>query len=125
MYGDSYLPCDFKAVQDSYIAQQKQALMTVFNNKGQYDTSNIVFADGKICCYDKRNFLPTMMHIDYGLGVISQASLALIPDNQVYDLATFYTELVKKDQLAGFEVAERFYEIGSHEGIAELDSLLR
>jgi hypothetical protein len=28
-------------------------------------------------------------------------------------------------QLAGFEVKERFYEIGSHEGLAELEALLR
>ena len=34
------------------------------------------------------------------------------------------TQLVSQKQLAGFEVPERFYEIGSHAGIAELEALL-
>jgi hypothetical protein len=33
--------------------------------------------------------------------------------------------LVARRQLAGYEIKQRFYEIGSHEGLNELDALLR
>jgi hypothetical protein len=35
------------------------------------------------------------------------------------------SDLLARGQLAGFEVRDRFYEIGSHAGLAELDALLR
>jgi NDP-sugar pyrophosphorylase family protein len=41
LYGDSYLECDYAAVQAAYQAAGKLALMTVFHNQGQWDTSNV------------------------------------------------------------------------------------
>jgi hypothetical protein len=43
----------------------------------------------------------------------------------VVDLAEVQKALVARHQLVGYEIGERFYEIGSHEGLNELDVLLR
>ena len=53
LYGDSYLECDYAAVQRRFEAAGKLALMTVFRNEGRWDTSNVEFRDGRILAYDK------------------------------------------------------------------------
>ncbi len=66
-----------------------------------------------------------MHHIDYGLGLFRAAAFDGFPRDAVVDLAAVQTALCQRGQLAGYEMKERFYEIGSHEGLAELDALLR
>lgn len=120
LYGDSYLPCDYTAVQQAFISSQSLGLMTVFRNHGQFDKSNVEFLDGQIIAYDKQ--LPTsrMDYIDYGLGVLTKKAFDYAPCQQPYDLASLYQTLLKNQQLAAFEVFERFYEVGSFTGIDEL-----
>jgi len=65
-----------------------------------------------------------MRYIDYGLGILRPDVLANWPDSQPFDLADVYQKLAENDQLAGFEVTQRFYEIGSRKGLAELAALL-
>ena len=124
LYGDSYLPCDYHATQTTFEQSGKLALMTVFHNEGQWDKSNVQFADGRILVYDKRNATPAMHHIDYGLGAFRAEAFANVPNDQPYDLATLYQALLARDQLVGHEVAERFYEIGSFAGLEETQQYL-
>ncbi len=125
LYGDSYLPIDFAPVADCFERSGKLGLMTVHRNEGRYDTSNVVFAEGEIKVYDKRTRLPEMRHIDYGLSVFCAAALDEYPPGVKFDLAELMQRLVARRQLAGFEVLERFFEIGSPAGLAELETLLR
>jgi len=125
LYGDSYLPIDYRAVGDFFIASGQLGLMTVYENHERYDASNVWFEHGKIKVYDKKNKLPQMHHIDYGLGVFRAAAFDGFPRDAVVDLADVQKSLLARGQLAGFEVKERFYEIGSPEGLRELDQLLR
>ena len=124
LYGDSYLTEPFLPVADFFLRSGKLGLMTVFNNEGKYDTSNVVFGDGAIQLYDKKQRLPEMRHIDYGLSLFNKRAFDEWPDDQPFDLAAVMTRLVERRQMAGWEVKERFYEIGSHEGLEELDRLL-
>ena len=64
-----------------------------------------------------------MCHIDYGLSVFKAAAFETFPDDQPFDLAEVMGRLVRAGQLAGFEVHERFYEIGSPAGLGELEKL--
>jgi NDP-sugar pyrophosphorylase family protein len=125
LYGDSYLPCDYRAVQQTFIDSGKLGLMTVFHNEGKWDTSNVEFSGGRLLAYDKKSRTPRMRHVDYGLGVFRSAAFAALPDGQPYDLATLYQDLLVKDELAAHEVGERFYEIGSFSGIRELEVLCK
>jgi NDP-sugar pyrophosphorylase family protein len=117
VYGDSYLPCSYRDVAEGFRAAGQPGLMTVYRNEGRWDTSNVEFAEGRILAYDKKNRTARMRHIDYGLGVFSRAAFA---GEQRADLAEVYGDLLKRGQLASFEVHERFYEVGSFEGIGEL-----
>ena len=119
LYGDSFLPIDFSAVQQAYAASGRQALMTVLANGNRWDKSNVLFTDGRLVEYNKRAPRPDMAHIDYGLGVVSAQVFITYPDNHAFDLADVYHSLSMQGQLAGQEVHERFYEIGSHSGLKE------
>ena len=125
LYGDSYLPIDYLNVGQAFLDSGKQGLMTVFENHGRYDTSNVWFQDGRIKVYDKKNKVPEMHHIDYGLGLLKAEALRGWPTDKPVDLADVYQQLVARNELAGFEIGERFYEIGSHEGLTELNHLIR
>ncbi len=124
-YGDSYLPIDFRAVERVFLASDKPALMTVLKNGDQWDKSNVLFRDGYIAEYNKRAPRPEMAHIDYGLGVLSASVLENAPANEPFDLADIYHELSVQGLLAGHEVFERFYEIGSYKGLEETIEFFR
>jgi MurNAc alpha-1-phosphate uridylyltransferase len=119
IYGDSYLECDYQAVIEAFHASGKQGLMTVFRNAGMWDRSNVWFEAGSIMRYDKHANLPEMQYIDYGLGILRADALRSYPLAQPLDLATVYQDLLAKNELAGFEVTQRFYEIGSLAGLEE------
>jgi NDP-sugar pyrophosphorylase family protein len=125
LYGDSYLPIDYREVGRAFLTSQKPALMTVFKNDGRWDTSNVWFDGKQIRRYDKKDPGPEMHYIDYGLGVLRAEVLSHWADNEAFDLADVYHRLVAEKKLAGHEVTQRFYEIGSPEGLVELDALLR
>ncbi len=125
LYGDSYLPIDLRAVETAFRASGKAGLMTVYLNEGLWDTSNVEFADGRIRTYDKKHRTPRMRHIDYGLGILSAPVFERVPAGESQDLAALYQRLLAAGELAAYEAAHRFYEIGSFSGIEELSSYLR
>jgi N-acetyl-alpha-D-muramate 1-phosphate uridylyltransferase len=125
MYGDSYLPTPFSAIRQAFERAGLPALMTVFRNAGRWDASNVEFVNGVICRYDKVDRTPAMLHIDYGLGILAAGVVHDWAANRTFDLAELYRDLARRGLLAGFEVHERFYEIGSPAGITETDGFLR
>ena len=125
MYGDSWLDIPYAPVVAAFRASGQPALMTVFRNAGQWDASNVWFEDGRIRLYSKRQRLPQMQHIDWGLSLVRSEALAAQPANEPFDLAEIYSELSRDGNLAGYEVTTRFYEIGSAEGLKETDALLK
>lgn len=119
LYGDSYLECDYAVIEQAFWQSRKQGLMTVLRNANQWDRSNVLFRNGRLERYDKRNWTPEMQHIDYGLGILRTDVLAAYLVDVPLDLATVYQDLLARDQLAAVEVSQRFYEIGSPSGLAE------
>ncbi len=95
-YGDSYLPIDFAAVADAFARSGAPALMTVFRNEGRWDGSNCVLEGGNV----------------------------QVPSGTRADLADLFHALSVEMRLAAFEVFTRFYEIGSPQGLADLEDYL-
>jgi NDP-sugar pyrophosphorylase family protein len=124
MYGDSYLPCDYAAIGRRFESAGVLGMMTVFRSEGKWDTSNVEFEAGKILAYSKTNRTPRMRHIDYGLGVFRAEAFLGLPVGKACDLTELYADLLQRKQLAAFEVRERFYEIGSPEGLRETAEFL-
>jgi MurNAc alpha-1-phosphate uridylyltransferase len=125
LYGDSYLPCNYAAVEAAFRNSGLPGLMTVYRNEGLYDTSNVEYDGSRILRYDKHNRTPAMHHIDYGLGAFHRSVFEAIPAGQARDLAAVYQDLLDAGSLAAFEVHQRFYEIGSPEGLRDTAEFLK
>jgi NDP-sugar pyrophosphorylase family protein len=127
LYGDSYLPIALAPVWKAFEEASSPALMTVLRNEGRWDRSNAVVEDGLVTTYDKSNADEnvSLEWIDYGLSVLNRSVVeSRVPRGAVADLADLYRELSAAGLLAAFEVHERFFEIGSPGGLADLEVFL-
>ncbi len=124
LYGDSYLECDYAAIERAFVGSGKNGLMTVCKNDDRWDASNVLFADGRIARYDKEGRTPDMRHIDYGLGAFRRAAFSGYAEDEAFDLVRVYQDLLAHEDLVGFEVPGRFYEIGSPAGLDETRAYL-
>jgi NDP-sugar pyrophosphorylase family protein len=119
LYGDSYLECDYQAVGDAFAASGRLGLLTVFLNEDRWDRSNAAVTGTRVVQYSKEHRTPDMRYIDYGLSVLRAEALRPYPAGAALDLARIYEDLVARDELAAYEVTDRFYEIGGPGGLAE------
>jgi NDP-sugar pyrophosphorylase family protein len=126
LYGDSFLPVEFAPVWSAFEASGGRALMTVLKNRGRWDRSNVIYDGGRVVLYSKTADPPTqarMQYIDYGLSVLRRDVIGDIAET-VFDLSSVFHRLSIEGQLAGYEVTQRFYEIGSPEGLRDLERYL-
>jgi len=127
LYGDSYLRVD---LSDVWAASGAGAwpLMTVFRNQGRWDSSNAKITDGMVILYEKGRVDTQalgMDHIDYGLSVLNRNVIGdNIGSGEPADLAHLFHRLSVDGQLRAFEATQRFYEIGSPQGLADLEAHL-
>lgn len=119
LYGDSFLPIRFKPIEDFYFKSKMPALMTIMLNENKWDKSNTIYQNGLILEYNKKESKSSMNFIDYGLSILSKSLFDRFAEKVYFDLADLYHELSIQNQLAGFQVYDRFYEIGSHQGLKE------
>ena len=124
MYGDSYLLCDYAAIASNFESAGVLGMMTVFRNEGKWDISNVEFEGRAILAYSKTSRTSRMRYIDYGLGVFRAEAFRNVPACEASDFTEIYTDLLRRKQLAAFEVHERFYEIGSPAGLQETAEFL-
>lgn len=121
LYGDSYLDVELKPILEQFESEGKPALMTVYHNKDKWDKSNILFRGGKVVNYDKKNPMPQMEHLDYGINILRKSIFNDWPDGISFDLSEVFIKLIEKGEVSAFEVFKRFYEIGSGQGIKEIE----
>jgi len=119
MYGDSYMDIDYRAILAHFSCLDALGLMTVLRNNNRWDRSNVVFRQGELLRYDKRQPTPDMQFIDYGVAILHKAALDRIPPDRPHDLADLYGQLVVERQMVGHEVTNRFYEIGTPASLEE------
>ena len=118
-YGDSYLPINFQTVAYDFLICKKPALMTVFKNDDKWDKSNVFFQNKIIIEYNKLTHRREKLYKGYGLRILSASLLLDQPDKIPLDLSGVFHKLSIQGLLAGHEVYERFYEVGSHKGLEE------
>ncbi len=120
LYGDSFLPIDFKAFWATFAALPYPALMSVMKNDGRWDKSNVHFEADRVILYDKKASQADgpMRYIDYGLSGLTRRIIEMeIPAGTRSDLADLFNRLSLRGELGGFEVHTRFFEIGSPSGL--------
>jgi N-acetyl-alpha-D-muramate 1-phosphate uridylyltransferase len=121
LYGDSFLPVEFNPIYNKFKHNKLPALMTILENNNQWDKSNVIFDGKQINLYDKKNYTDQMNYIDYGLSICKKDIFTKLTYN-MFDLAEVFTSLSKESQLDFYEVHQRFYEIGSQQGIEDFSN---
>jgi NDP-sugar pyrophosphorylase family protein len=123
--GDSFLSLDLTAIESAYRKSGCPALMTVLRNRDRWDASNAVYRDGRVILYDKSRpagWRQRMEWIDYGFSVLTRRTITdAVAPGEAGDLSAVMRDLSLAGQLAGFEVTDRFFEIGSPSGLADLE----
>ena len=119
IYGDSYLFLDIPKIMSYFVAQNKLGLDTVFKNNDAYDKSNIVIKGNMVTGYSKTEKTKDMVYIDYGAAIFRKEALQLTPEKSYSSLEDLFLRLIERQQLLAFEVKERFYEIGSPQGLKD------
>jgi len=125
IYGDSYLPFDFQKAINYFNRFQKLGLMTVFKNANRYEPSNVEVQGNLVKSYSKKRKTKKMLYIDYGVSIFKKEVLKNFPADTAFDLSLIHKDLIKKKQLLAFPVKQRFYQIGSFDGLEEFRQYLK
>ena len=123
-YGDSYLVMDYGGLLRSFRRQGKLAAMVVYRNDDRLERSNVVIEDGLVKAYDKERRLPGMRYINFGVSLLRKDALRLVPAGVPYSQEDWYGDLIERRELLAFETEQRFYEIGSPQGLREFRSIV-
>jgi len=127
LYGDSYLRVPVKEVAKKFLKMGVSALMTVFQNAGKWEESNVIFNGEIVEKYEKNSIAPPedMVYVDYGLLVLKREIIRnRVGSTSISDLAPILNSLSLEGSMAGFEATERFFEIGTPEGLDALEEHL-
>jgi NDP-sugar pyrophosphorylase family protein len=118
LYGDSYVFINFKDMLFSLKKGNKIGAMSVYQNQDRFDKSNTAVANGLVTYYSKE-YRENLKYIDYGVNLFLKEVLSLIPQAEPYSMGTLFNQLIARQELLAYEVDQRFYEIGSVNGLAE------
>ena len=124
-YGDSYLDIDIGSVVQAFHTADLPVLMTVYQNRNEFDVSNIIVKDEIVVRYDKKDRDSAMEYIDFGLIMIQKNVFDLYPSDEPFDLSLVLSRMAAGGKVAAFDVMKRFYEIGSVQGIKETEEYIR
>lgn len=124
-YGDTFLTVSYRSVSEAL--GKSDALMTVLRNENQWGESNCLFENGKPLRHNKKKPDAEMKHIDYGLSILRKAPFQewAKGKNAPFEINEYFVWLSENSRLAGYEVANRFYEIGSPERLEETSRYLK
>ncbi len=127
-YGDSYLPFDVASLARAHDANPYPATLSIFRNEGRWDVGNVIAERGRVTLYRKTSGGPTpegLHWIDYGMAALDRDVVRdEVRASGADDLARVYEDLSRSGRLGAFEVGVRFYEVGSPQGLADLEAWL-
>jgi NDP-sugar pyrophosphorylase family protein len=125
-YGDSYLPFDYAEPLRVLMAHDDcDGVMSVFPNRGLWDASNVRTDGAHVLAYEKGTKDPAFDHIDYGALALRRSLIAPLPEGEKLGLEQIQTRVAAAGRMRAVVAPERFYEVGSPEGLAALDAKLR
>lgn len=130
-YGDTYLDLSYREVNRAFEKGEQgaaTALMTVLHNRNQWDKSNVLFREGKVLAYEKKAPTAEMEFIDYGLSLIRKGPFQKWAESKPegpLDLSDYFAQVVREGWMLGFEVKNRFYEIGTPQSLIEASAFLK
>ncbi|NUP09025.1 MAG: NTP transferase domain-containing protein [Polyangiaceae bacterium] len=129
-YGDSFLTFDYAGpLRMLEASTDALGCMAVFENHDSLEPSNVAVARDRVIRYDKRpasddlasGAKPRLDHIDYGAIALRREAIEGLPVDRPLGLDGLQSSLASAGKLLALRVEDRFYEIGSPRGLADLE----
>lgn len=124
LYGDSYLPINYRNISDYFAKASSLSLMTVVRNGQRAEPSNVIYENGYVLKYNKNEPHGDMKFIDFGLNAFKAEAFAGYPSDSPIDLSDIQSDLATRQELLGYQVNQRYYEVGSFQGIQEFENYI-
>ena len=121
LYGDSYLDFNYGETINKFYNSHKLGLMTLYHNQNIYGKSNVEFDGKQLLSYNKIS--SEGEYIDYGFNLFDASAFNGFSKN--FDLSSVIQELIVKREMDYDIIPNRFYEIGSIEGIQDLEKRIK
>lgn len=114
--GDTYLPINYAQMAARFSTCNGTGLMAVYSNPEGLVPNNVALsADGRVCRYDKTSS-SGLTHVDAGAYGFRKRVLDLIEPKSFRGLEEHvFPRLAREDELVGYPVRERYYDIGTFE----------
>ena len=116
--GDTYLECDYEAIESAFVAARTEGLMTI-SREPRPGRANVRYENGRVVAYDKGTADPRMQHADNGLNGFTSEAFRACPDG-AFDLGVVQRALIARQQLLAIEIPQSYFDMGSPEGLAAL-----
>ena len=120
-YADTYLQVDLHSAEERFTEATPSAhgLMTVLHNRDLWEPSNVALIGDRVASYRKNPPPGTHEYIDYGMLILERVAIEACTVPAPFDLAAILEPLIQRRELLGFEVTERFHDVGTAEALAE------
>lgn len=117
VYGDTYLPLNYRDMMARHVQSSREVTMAVYRNADRWDRSNVVVEGDRVAAYDKDHRRPEMVWIDAGVSVYRREVIASLPAGEPSDLATLCRGLATSGRVGAYVSPVRFWEVGSPRGL--------
>jgi NDP-sugar pyrophosphorylase family protein len=123
LYGDSYLPIDYREVIQKHRACKLRALMVVYDNSLQ-DTgviNNVAISPNQtVARYQKGQAAPDLRYVEAGVLCFNRDVFASLPPSRAISMEhVVYPALIAAGQLGAFVTRQRFFDIGTPSRLEE------
>lgn len=127
LYGDSFLPIDYRHVAAAFSPHRWQAMAVIYDNcAGDTDVRNNICIDGTgmVTRYDKGGDAPDLSYVEAGVVCLRREAFAAVPADSVVSLEQdMFPKLIANRQLGTFQTTQRFYDIGTPARLQEFAAL--
>lgn len=128
LYGDSYLPIDYRPVVDRFRAFACVGLLVVYDNhlSDTGVTNNVaVDSEGWVTRYAKGKSGPDLRYVEAGVLCFRKEAFAHLPAGQIISLEQeLFPQVVRDRQLRAYVTDQRFFDIGTPQRLEEFTATL-
>ena len=128
IYGDSYLPIQYRTALDTLESSRAQGLLVVYDNRlGDTSVKSNVALDsaGNVARYVKDAADTRRLHyVEAGVSAFRRSVLDLIPSTGKVSLEEqVFPELISRRELIALPTRQRFYDIGTPDRLQVIEKL--
>jgi NDP-sugar pyrophosphorylase family protein len=121
-YGDSYLPVDLVSLEESWSQLKSPLKLSVKDVRGSRHLANVQVEENGAFHYGTKASKVT--HINYGFMKVNKSVISLIKNAEILNFETVIERMSMSGSATCSTTDSPLYEIGSFEGIIELESYL-